>query len=424
MKMEEGPVKTAKKLVLAATVSLSVVSLGGCAGSAALGGDRPHGDVDQVIIGSLHPLTGPNAADGQQMSAAAQMAVEEINATGGIASLDGASLELASVDTKSEPETAQSEATRLIQEGASALIGAFESGPSANVSAVSERNEVPFVMDVASLDSILEQGYDYSFRIQPSSGMMGERSADYLDQMAKDAGEDVSTIGVLYEQGNYGTAVDKAFESRIEELGMDVSASISYDPASSNMFTQVQRAIAGGVDVLAVTGYYSDSLLISQAISSISPDVKAVYGVANGGFDQEQFVKDAPNGGEGYLNANYRLDVTNDESMEVAAKFEEEYGEPMRASAALTYDAVNVVAKAVNEAKSADPKAIRDAVSSSDYEPIVVNNGAIDFDKTGQNVNATVSMLQVQDGDIRTVFPEELAESDYEFPAPANSPTK
>lgn len=424
MMMEEGPVKTAKKLVLAATVSLSMVALGGCAGSAALGGDRPDGDADQVIIGSLHPLSGPNAADGQQMNFAAQMAVKEINASGGINSLDGASLELASVDTKSEPETAQSEATRLIQEGASAMIGAFESGPSANVSAVSERNEVPFVMDVASLDSILEQGYEYSFRIQPSSGMMGERSADYLHQMAKDAGEDISTVGVLYEQGNYGTAVDKAFESRIKKLGMDVSASVSYDPASSNMTTQVQRAVAGGADVLAVTGYYSDSLLVSQAISSISPDVKAVYGVANGGFDQEQFVNDAPNGGEGYLNANYRLDVTNDKSMEVATRFEEEYGEPMRASAALSYDAVNVVAKAINEAGSADPKAIRDAVSNSDYEPIVVNNGVIAFDETGQNANATVSVLQVQNGDIRTVFPDDLAESDYEFPAPVSSPTK
>src|SRR5699024_7191037 len=280
MVMKVGYVTTAPKLVLATTLILSMLALGGCAGSAALGGDRPEGDADQVVIGSLHPRTGPNAADGQQMDFAAKMAVDEINDVGGISSLSGAPLKLASVDTKSEPETAQSEATRLIQGGASALVGAFESGPSANISSVAERNEVPFVMDVAALDSILEQGYDYSFRIQPSGGMMGKRSADYLHQIAKDAKEDVSTVGVLYEQGNYGTAVDNAFEDRLNELGIKVGASISYDPSSSNMFTQVQRAVAGGVDVLAVTGYYSDSLLIAQAIHSIAPDIKAVYGVA------------------------------------------------------------------------------------------------------------------------------------------------
>lgn len=422
--MEEGSVKSAKKLVLVSTIAASLVTLVGCQGSAALGGDHPDDDAKEVIIGSLHPLSGANAADGQQMNFAAQMAIDEINDAGGIDSLGGAPLAIESVDTKSEPETAQSEATRLIQEGASALIGSFESGPSANISAVSERNEVPFVMDVAALDSILQQGYDYSFRIQPSGGMMGERSAEYLDQMADDADEKITKVGVLYEQGNYGTSVEKAFTAKVEELGMEVPTAISYDPASSDLSTQVQQAVAGGVDVLAVTGYYRDSLLVSQAINSIGPDLKAVFGVANGGFDQTQFVDDAPNGGAGYLNANYRLDVTNDRAAALAARFEDDYGEPMRASAALTYDAINVIAKAVDEAGSADPRVIRDAISASDYEPVVVNDGPINFDKTGQNANASVSVLQVRNNKIRTVFPNDLAESAYTFPAPVNSAQK
>lgn len=421
MTKEEGTVKAATKLILVPTVAASLLALVGCQGSAALGGDHPDETAKEVVIGSLHPLSGANAADGQQMSFAAQMAVEEINADGGIKSLNGASLRIESVDTKSEPETAQSEATRLIQEGASALIGSFESGPSANISSVSERNEVPFVMDVAALDSILQQGFNYSFRIQPSGSMMGESSAEYLDQIASDSGEDITKVGVLYEQGNYGTAVEKAFVNKIEDLGMEVPSAISYDPASSDLSTQVQQAVAGGVDVLAVTGYYRDSLLISQAINSIKPDVKAVYGVANGGFDQTQFIDDAPNGGEGYLNANYRLDVTDDRARALSTRFDKNYGASMRASAALSYDAVNVIAKAIEEAGTADPRKIRDAISDSDYEPVVVNDGRISFDETGQNQNAAVSVLQVKDGKIRTVFPNDLAETDYAFPAPPTS---
>ena len=135
---------------------------------------------------------------------------------------------------------------------------------------------------------------------------------------------------------------------------MNVTPAISYDPALSDLSTQVQQALAEGADVLAVSGYYSDGLLISQAISSIAPDLQAVFGVANGGYDQQQFTVDAPNGGEGYLNANYQIDVTNERSMAVADAFEEGFGEPMRTSAALTYDAVSVIADGLEQGCSAD----------------------------------------------------------------------
>ncbi|GAA1575864.1 ABC transporter substrate-binding protein [Leucobacter aridicollis] len=416
MVMEDG--MKAKKLTLVATFAVAALALTACQGAAASGGSGGDGAVEEIVIGALHPLSGANAADGQQMSHAAKMAVDEINEAGGIESLNGAKLVLEAVDTKGEPETGQSEATRLIQEGASALVGSFQSGTSANIAAVSERNEVPFVMDVSALDSILEQGYTYSFRVQPSGGMMGERSAVYLKDMADEAGTEIQRIGFLYEQGNYGASVYKAFEAKASELGMTVSTAISYDPAASDLSTQVQQALAGGVDLLAVTGYYRDGLLISQAVNAMAPDVKAVFGVANGGYDQTQFVVDAPNGGEGYLNANYRIDVTNDRSKAVAAAFEESFGEPMRTSAALTYDAVNVIAAALEEGGSAVPSDIRDAIAELSYEPIVVNDGPVEFDSAGQNKNATVSVLQVQGGKTLTVFPNELAEASYVFPAP------
>ncbi|WP_298040574.1 ABC transporter substrate-binding protein [uncultured Microbacterium sp.] len=407
-----------KRAALIAAVGIGALSLTSCAGAAVNMGGSDGGAVEEIVIGALHPLSGASAVDGQQMSHAAQMAVDEINAAGGIACLDGAELVLEATDTKGEPETGQSEATRLIQEGATALVGSYQSATSANIAAVAERNGIPFVMDVSALDSILEQGYTYSFRTQPSGGMMGERAAQFLKEIADESGTDVSTIGFLYEQGNYGASVYDAFSAEAEKLGMTVTNAISYDPASSDLSTQVQQAVAGGADVLAVTGYYRDGLLISQAIDSIGPDVQAVYGVANGGYDQEQFITDAPNGGEGYLNANYSIDVTNDRAQKVTADFETEFGEPMRTSAALTYDGVAMIAEAIETACSADPDAIRDAIADTKYVPIVVNDGPVKFDKTGQNENATVSVVQVQDGQLNTVFPNELAEADFVFPAP------
>ncbi|MFG6475554.1 ABC transporter substrate-binding protein [Microbacterium sp. P06] len=412
--------RTGTRIVAAAAgLMAGVVVLAACAGSAVGSSTEESGEaVDEIMIGALHPLSGANAADGQQMSNAAQMAVDAINEAGGIESLGGAQLVLEAADTRGEPETGQSEATRLIQEGAAALVGSYQSGTSANIASVAERSSVPFVMDVSALDSILEQGYTYSFRIQPSASMMGTQSADYLAEISEASDTPVTQVGYLYEQGNFGESAYQAFAAQAEQSGMTVDPAISYDPASSDLSTQVQQVAASGAQVLAVSGYYNDGLAIARAVSSIAPDLDAVFGVANGGYDQPRFVTDAPNGGENYFDANYHWDVTNEASVALSEQYEEEFGEPIRTSAVLTYDAVMLIAQAIEEAGSSDTAAIRDAIAATTYEPLVVNDGPVSFDETGQNSNASVVVMQVQEGSVLQVYPEDLAESPYLYPAP------
>ncbi|MEG3614303.1 MULTISPECIES: ABC transporter substrate-binding protein [Isoptericola] len=401
----------------------ATLALSGCAGSAvsAAGGDAEATteDVAEIHIGALHPLTGSNAADGQQMAAAAQMAVDAVNEAGGIESLGGAELVLDSADTQGEAETGQSEATRLIEEGAVALLGTFQSGTSANVASVAERNQVPFVMDVSALDEILEQGYTYSFRLQPSASQMGTQGAESLLSLVEDSGAEVDQVAYLYEQGNYGAAAYETFLAEAEEAGLTVDPVIQYDPAAVNdMTTQITQVAASDADALVVTGYYRDSLLVAQAVDIVEPDLQAVYGVANGAYDQPDFVNDAPNGGDGYFDANYHWDVTNADSQALAEAFEAEHGEPIRSSAVLSYDAVMVIAEALERAGSTDTTAVRDAVTETGYAPLMVADGPVTFDETGQNTNAAVVVMQIQDGDIVQVFPQEFAETDYVFPAP------
>lgn len=415
--------KTGTKTALAGTgLAVGMLTLSACSGAAVGAGDSATGAadvaVDEIVIGALHPLSGSYAADGQQMSNAAQMAVDAINEAGGIEALGGAQLVLEAADTRGEAETAQSEATRLIEEGAVGLVGSYQSSASANIASVAERNGVPFVMDVSALDSILQQGYTYAFRLQPSASMMGEQAADALAAMAEDAGVELTQVAYMYEQGNYGESAYLAFEAEAESLGFTVDPAISYDPSSGDFSTQIQQVAASGASVLAVSGYYNDGVAISNAVDSIGPELDAVFGVADGAFDQAQFVVDAPNGGEGYFNANYHWDVTNADAVALTDAYEAEFGEVMRTSAVLTYDAVMVIADAIEAAASADPTAIRDAIASSTYEPLVVNDGAVSFDETGQNVTASVVAVQVQGGQVLQVFPDALAEAPYTFPAP------
>ncbi|MCM6762850.1 ABC transporter substrate-binding protein [Rathayibacter sp. ZW T2_19] len=405
-----------------AGVAAASIVLAACSGSAvgqSAGSATETETVDEIVIGSLHPESGANAADGQQMDNGAQLAVDAINEAGGIEALGGATLTLATADTQGKPEVGQSEATRLIQEGAVALIGTFQSATSANVAAVAERNKVPFVMDVSSLDEILDQGYTYSFRLQPNASAMGEQGASALVDLGEASGTPVEKVAFLYEQGNFGQATLKSFQAQAEEEGLTVDPIISYDATSvSDMTTQIQQVAASGADVLAVAGYYRDSLLVSQAVETIKPDLDAVFGVANGAYDQPQFITDAPGGGENYFDANYHWDVTNPDAIALAEEYREQFGEEIRTSAVLAYDAIQVIAGALEESGSVDTTELRDAIAATAYEPLVVSNGPVSFDEDGENENAAIVVMQVQDGAIKQVFPDDRAESPAVYPAP------
>jgi branched-chain amino acid transport system substrate-binding protein len=411
-----------RKTWIAALAGAVVLGLTGCGGSAptgAAGDGAAGGEAGETIkIGSLHPLSGAAAADGQQMDNGAKLAIEAVNEAGGIESLDGAQLELLSADTQGKPEVGQSEAQRLVQEGAVGLVGTYQSAVTANVSTVAERNKVPLVIDVSSADSILQQGYSYTFRVQPSSAVLGTQGARYLSEVSQAAGSPAKTVAVFHEQGPFGSAVRDSFAAEAEKLGMAVGPVIAYDAASvSDLTTQMTQVKAAGVDVLMVAGYYRDGVLVAQAANTVQPGLDAVYGVANGAFDLPQFPEEVGAAGEGYFDANYHSDMTNPEMQELAQLYEERFGDQIRTGAVLAYDAVNVLAQALEEAGSTDATAIRDAIAAGEFPTHIASAGPIKFSETGENENAIPILMQVQDGAVKQVHPEDFAEAEPVYPA-------
>jgi branched-chain amino acid transport system substrate-binding protein len=400
------------------------LTLAACGGSAppgtqgSGGGGGSGGSGDTITIGSLHPLSGAAAADGQQMDNGAKLAVDAINKDGGIKALDGAKLELASADTKGAPEVGQSEAQRLIEEGAVALVGTYQSAVSQNVAAVAERNQVPFVIDVSSADQILQQGYKYTFRLQPSAKVLAERGAQYLSDVSKDAGSPAKKVAILHEQGPFGTAIKDTFTAKAQSLGMDVGPVISYDPASvSDFTTQITSIREAGADVLMVAGYYRDGVLVANAVNTVKPDLDAVWGVANGAFDTPQFPGEVGAAGEGYFDANYRLDITNPDTKKLVDLYKQTYNDDMRTAAVLSYDAVRVIAAALEKSGDASPKAVRDAIAKTKMDSLIAQDGPITFSESGENENAAPILMQVVGGTVKQVFPEKYAETKPVYPA-------
>ncbi len=407
---------------MAVALPLTLAACGGSAppGTAGSGGGGGGGggSSDTVTIGSLHPLSGAAAADGQQMDNGAKLAVDAINEKGGIKALDGATLELASADTKGAPEVGQSEAQRLIEEGAVALVGTYQSAVSQNVAAVAERNQVPFVIDVSSADQILQQGYKYTFRLQPSAAVLAQRGAQYLADVSKDAGQPAKKVAILHEQGPFGTAITETFSTEAKGLGMEIGPVISYDPANvSDFTTQITSIREAGADVLMVAGYYRDGVLVANAVNTVKPDLDAVWGVANGAFDTPQFPGEVGQAGEGYFDANYRLDMTNPDTQALAELYKKKYGDEMRTAAVLSYDAVRVIAEALEKSGDASPKAVRDAIAKTKMDSLIAQDGPITFDEKGENENAAPILMQVVDGAVKQVFPADYAETEPVYPA-------
>lgn len=368
-----------------------------------------------IKIGSLHPLTGGLAGAGIRMDNGAKMAVDEINAAGGIASLGGAPLELVSADSTGAADIGVSETERLIGEGVSALIGTYQSAVTTQVSAVTEREGVPLVIDVAVDDAILEQGYEYTFRIQPNATSMGSNGALYLSQLGDGA---IKTVAYLHDDTGFGVSVADAFEEAAAAYGITVVTRIPYPPFTvTDLTTEMSQAAASTPDAIILTGYYNDGLLAARAAIDLEVDVKAIIGIAQGAFHTPQFVEDFGADAELFWNSNYHFNASDPKVQAVLTKFEATYGEAMDTEAMLAYQAIYVIADALERAGSSDPADVRAALAETNLvEHFLAYPGPIAFDAAGENINATPTLMQVVNGAVQQVLPLDLQETEPVFP--------
>ncbi len=401
-------------LGVAMTMSLAACTAAGGGGTGS-SGTYPK----TITIGSIHPLTGALAGAGTLMDNGAKLAVADINAAGGIKNMGGAKLKIADGDSQGAADVGQSEAQRLIGSGAVALIGTYQSDVTQNVAAVAERSKVPLVIDVAVDNSILAQGYKYSFRIQPNASEMGTSGADSLLAMGKATNTPVEKVAYIHIEGSFGQSVFDAFKKEATAKGLTVAKEVTYSGAN---FTDATSAVAEALsvkpDMIVVTGYFPDNLLIAQAIHALSPDIKGVMGVASGAYDDDSFPAAAGDAGTNILSANYHYDAKSSRATDIRARFKAKTGKDMETAAVLSYEAVEVIAKALEDGRSADPKKLRDAIAKVNIsDPLLAFDGPITFDSTGQNKNATVIVMQVQGGKVQQVFPKKFAEKDVILPA-------
>jgi len=364
-------------------------------------------ETDTIKIGSVHPLTGGMAYEGQALVNTQQIAIDKINKEGGI---NGKMLELVVADSLGTVYGASSAAQKLINKNVIALTGAYTSSSAQIVSREAEKARVPFVVTVAASSSLLKNGYKYSFRIQPNTEVFSKNFIEYFDFIKT---EDMKTVAFIYEDSNYGTGIVDFITKNIEKTGLEIVGSISYSASTSTLSAEVTRLAGLDPDVLIPIGYYSDQAMLVKEIQDRGIKFDTIIGVANGAISDAKLTDIYGDKLDGYLDINYRYNTNSEETKELLSEYRLRFGEEMPVAAVYGYESIMVIADALKRTDVYEPENLRDSLSSCCISDHVLPQPTIKFDSTGEGIDSAGVLIQIQKGNQVIVYPLEYAESDY-----------
>ncbi len=381
-----------------------------------------------VRVGNIIPLSGPSASVGQQGKNARDMAVEEINAAGGIQSLGGAKLEMLYADSESKPEKGVSEAERLINtEKVHLLTGCWNSAVTYPTSAVAERYGIPFVVPVSVADKITEQGFKTVFRIAAKDSWWTRDQFAFLKDIQQEFKTEIKSLAFVYENGDWGKGFAGQWRALAEKNGYKIVLDEPYPSSATDLSPVVQKIRRAQPDVLMLVSNAADAILLTNTLADYRVKLKAII-ASGGGHADPSFLKATGD------NARYLFDIVEWETdvnkpgvKEINAKFKSRYGYNLAGESVDAYLAMYVIKDALERAGSLDPEKIRAALAQTNLRSgpaMIASYDAIEFDASGQNKHAALSIVQVNDlgnGLERiTVWPKAARRAGYTpvFPMP------
>lgn len=397
--------KAAKLMAMGLSVAILAGVFSGC--SDPVGSEGGEGTIK---IGSIHPITGTYAYEAQAIVNAQQLAIDEINAAGGIQSLGGRKLELVVGDSQGNADTGTSETQRLINEGVVALTGTFQSGVTQTATQEAEKEGVPFVVTVSNNVAMFQRGFKYSFRIQPNADVFAQ---NFLDYIAKVKTDDIKTAVLINEDSLTGTDSGDIIEQNFAQTGIQLLDRITYSASTTTLSTEATKLAELKPDLLITIGYFADTSLLVKEINERGLTFKMVCGVANGGISDTKFIEDFGDTVNNYMDLNYRFNPKNERTTAMLDTYKEKYGSDMSVHAVFGYESIKVLADALERAASIDRDKLRDALAATDDgDHVLAQSGSIKFDETGENINAAGVLVQIQNGKQVVVYPEEFAEAE------------
>jgi len=377
-------------LVLAA---VAVFVVAGCGGDD--GGDEA---TAPFKIGVAGPMTGQYATYGTSHKAGAEIAIEELNADGGVNGAD-ASMELG--DDLGDPKEAVLVAQKFIDDSELVVVDGHQfSGATIAAGAKYQAAGLPMITPSATQPDITPLG-DYVWRICMTDAVQGKGLANYS---VNDLG--MSKVAIIYDNSDYGRGLADAYDAGIKAAGGSVVAKEQYAAGDTDFKAQLTKVKGAGPELIFLSGYYPEGAKIAQQASELGIEVQLL---GSDGYASDELPKLGKAAVEGMLVSTF-FDYTKDDPAVLAfveaykAKFE---GANPDWFAANSYDVVMLAAAAAEKAGSNDRTAINEALAEiGTYEGI---SGPITFDENG-DVIKPLSIVIVQDGALATAPIQPAAE--------------
>ena len=331
-----------KKAASLALASALVVSLAACGSNGS--DDSKEGSSsgsDVLMIGGIGPTTGNNAIYGTAVKNGIQLAVDEINADGGI---NGYQIEYQFEDDQSDSEKSVNAYSTLKDWGMQMLVGTVTSAPC--VAVVEESHADNLFQFTPSATTVEAVQYDNAFRMCFSDPSQGTVSADYIADNSL-----ASKIAVIYDSSDtYSTGIYQSFAAEAEERGLEIVTAQAFTADSSTDFSvQIQKAKDSGAELVFLPIYYQQaSLILAQADrAGFAPEWFGVDGM-DGILDVEGFDASLA---EGLMFLTpFTPDADDEATQTFVANYEKEFGDTPIQFAADAYDCMYVIKAAAEKA--------------------------------------------------------------------------
>src|SRR5438034_3733257 len=250
-----------RRLLATSLATLAVLIIGACGSSSTSGG----GGV--IKVGITGPFTGPYADPGSAIRNAGELAIEDINASGGV---NGRMLQAVAQDDACDAQQGTQAAEKLLTQKIIAIVGGYCSGASIPESDTLHRNgDLPFITAASSNPKFTEQGYDNVFRMVSRDDEEAPADVSFMQQWLK-----ASKIAIMHNNTTYAKGVADSAKQAATAAGMTVTYFDAITPGQRDYTAGLQKVATTRPDVLFYTGYYPEFGLLARQFVALNPSYK------------------------------------------------------------------------------------------------------------------------------------------------------
>ncbi len=368
-----------------------------------------------VKLGILQPVTGALSYSGQQGKLGAQLAVDELNAAGGIKGLG--KIDVVFGDAQSTPDGGTAEVEKMNAAGVAAIVGGYASSICLAASQAAARYDLPYLVDVGVADNIVTRGLKNTFRFGPGFGVIAKTAIENLVTLNDQAGKPAKTVMIINEDSLFGSGLAKLLNDQLPQKGFQVLETIPHPTPTRDFNNVVLKIKSQNPDLVIPANYYNEYVLLARTMQQQKVRPKGIYSVLGGAASSYKFVKEFPEAAQYIMDCNHWFDPRNKKALALKKKVDDA-GQFFTYEVYLNYCSVLLAADALARAGSVDHAKVTAALESSTFADHIMPYGPTKF-VNGQNQGAAPVNTQVLNNDIQVIFPAAVASAKPVFPMPA-----